>query len=99
MCLGIPGQITMILNQPDALAQVDVCGVKRQVSLACVLPDDGNLEDLIGCWTLVHVGFAMSLIDEAEAQKTLTVLAELSQLQDEMYALQASELSQTQDVE
>ncbi|MGH1462936.1 MAG: HypC/HybG/HupF family hydrogenase formation chaperone [Neptuniibacter sp.] len=88
MCLGIPGQIVEIINADDATAMISVSGVKREVNLSCVIPVTGDLNELIGRWALVHVGFAMSLIDEDEAQKTLQVLAELGELQEELSAMQ-----------
>ncbi|WP_370280863.1 HypC/HybG/HupF family hydrogenase formation chaperone [Pontibacterium sp.] len=92
MCLGIPGQIVEIKDAAEGMAMVNVSGVKREVNLGCVLPEDSNLDALIGRWTLVHVGFAMSLIDEEEAQKTLEILAELGELQEELDAMQNSEV-------
>lgn len=91
MCLGIPGQIIEIKNTSEGLGLVNVSGVKREVNLACVLPSDGDANALIGRWTLVHVGFAMSLIDEEEAQRTLAILAELGELQEELNAIRHSE--------
>lgn len=88
MCLGIPGQIVEIKDAEAALAIINVSGVKREVNLSCVIPEDGDLNALIGRWSLVHVGFAMSIIDEEEAQKTLQVLAELGELQEELNAMQ-----------
>ncbi|CAG7641310.1 HypC/HybG/HupF family hydrogenase formation chaperone [Rhodococcus opacus] len=67
MCLGIPGQITEIVDAEQHLAKVDVNGVRRIISVR-LLADD-NLR--VGDWVLVHVGFAMSKIDEVEAQFTL----------------------------
>lgn len=90
MCLGIPGQITAISDAERKLARVEISGVTREVNLAPVVPDDGNLESLIGRWTLIHVGFAMSLIDEAEAAKTLALLAELGEVQEELRAMRSS---------
>ncbi|WP_372831803.1 HypC/HybG/HupF family hydrogenase formation chaperone [Pontibacterium sp.] len=92
MCLGIPGQIVEIKDADEGVAMVNVSGVKREVNLGCVLPEDGHLDALIGRWTLVHVGFAMSLIDEEEAQKTLEILAELGELQEELNAMQNTEI-------
>ncbi|MGB0732640.1 MAG: HypC/HybG/HupF family hydrogenase formation chaperone [Pontibacterium sp.] len=88
MCLGIPGQIIEIKDANNALGMVNVSGVKREVNLSCVLPADGQLDALVGRWTLVHVGFAMSLIDEEEAEKTLQILAEIGELQEELDAMQ-----------
>ena len=92
MCLGIPGQIVEITD-PDALmAKVDVSGVKRPVNIACIISDDHPAEQCIGDWVLVHVGFAMSRIDADEAQKTLQVLAELGEVQQELDAMQQTGL-------
>ncbi|MBY4677389.1 HypC/HybG/HupF family hydrogenase formation chaperone [Marinobacterium arenosum] len=87
MCLGIPGQIVEIVDAEQMLAMVDVCGVKREVNLACVLAEAADAGSLIGRWTLVHVGFAMSLIDEQEAQKTLELLAEFGEMEEELAAI------------
>jgi hydrogenase expression/formation protein HypC len=68
MCLGIPGQL---VEQPvDGVSRVDVSGVRRTVSVAFT-PEAG-----LGDWVLIHVGFALARIDEAEAQATLALLAE-----------------------
>ena len=72
MCLGIPGQITKITDEGRMMAMADVSGVQREVSVACVATSD--LSDLIGEWALIHVGFAMSVIDADEAEKTLEAL-------------------------
>ena len=56
------------------MAMADVSGVRREVSVACVA--SGPLDALVGEWVLIHVGFAMSLIDEAEAARTLDALPE-----------------------
>lgn len=90
MCLGIPGQITEITNAAHKLGMVDVSGVKREVNLACIINEDHTLEQCIGDWVLVHVGFAMSRIDEKEAALTLEVLQELGEAQEEIAAMQAS---------
>jgi hydrogenase expression/formation protein HypC len=85
MCLGIPGRITAITDEGRLMAMAEVSGVRREVNVACVA---GNrLEDLVGQWVLIHVGFAMSLIDEDEAEKTLQTLRDLGEAQvtlDEM---------------
>jgi hydrogenase expression/formation protein HypC len=84
MCLGIPGQIVSIDDAENLVATVDVLGVRRQINIACVIGPDHPPEACIGDWVLVHVGFAMSRIDEKEAQETLRLLEELAQIQDEM---------------
>ncbi len=84
MCLGIPGQITEILDPAKKQAIVDVSGVKRPINIACIVSDEHPVESCIGDWVLVHVGFAMSRINEAEAEKTLALLTELGEAQAEL---------------
>jgi hydrogenase expression/formation protein HypC len=90
MCLGIPGQIVAIINAEDALATVDVAGVRRPVNISFIM-DDRSAEDCIGDWVLVHVGFAMSRIDADEAARTLAMLEELGEIQAELEAMQPDE--------
>jgi hydrogenase expression/formation protein HypC len=90
MCLGIPGQVVSITDAERQLALVDVGGVQREVNLACIVSPEHPLAACIGDWVLVHVGFAMSRIDEAEAARTLETLAALGELQAETAAIQAS---------
>lgn len=90
MCLGIPGQIVRITDAERKLAMVDVSGVQREVNVACVCEEDRPVEDCIGYWVLVHVGFAMSRIDESEATATLRVLNELGEVQQELAAMSAT---------
>lgn len=63
MCLGIPGQVVEWVDETDQLAKVEVTGVKRNINIGLVR--DEGLD--IGDWVLIHVGFAMSIIDEQEA--------------------------------
>jgi hydrogenase expression/formation protein HypC len=85
MCLGIPGQIVDITDAANLMAMADVSGVQREVNVACVI--DGPAEDLVGAWVLIHVGFAMSLIDEEEAAKTLEALRGLGEAQETLEAM------------
>ena len=87
MCLGIPGRIVAVTDAASRLATVDVLGVQREVNIACVVPRDSDPADCVGAWVLVHVGFAMSRIDEREAQLTLQLLQELGEAQAEAAAL------------
>ena len=84
MCVCIPGQVTEITDAANRLALVKVSGVTRQVSLACIVDDAHPVESCIGDWVLIHVGFAMSRIDEAEAQKTLELFAALGGIESEL---------------
>lgn len=90
MCLGIPGQIVEITNASDLMATVEISGIQRAVNIACIVSEDHPVEACVGDWVLVHVGFAMSRIDEEEAQKTLELLSELGEMQDELTTMQSS---------
>ncbi len=89
MCLGIPGQIIDIVDDANSIAKVDVSGVRRNVSIALVRPD--GIEP--GDWVLIHVGFAMSKIDETEAHETMKMLQLMGQAYaDELNMLHASQI-------
>ena len=88
MCLGIPGCIVSIDNADDLVATVDVSGVRRQINISCVVDEAHPVESCVGDWVLVHVGFAMSRINEAEAAETLRLLRELGELQAELENMQ-----------
>ena len=91
MCLGIPGRILDIVDADKKLATVDVGGIRRAVSLACLVDDEHPVESCVGEWVLVHVGFAMSRIDPVEAEKTLELLAALGEAQAELLAMKEDE--------
>jgi hydrogenase expression/formation protein HypC len=84
MCLGIPGRIVAISDPENFLGIVEVSGVRREICLVCVVDDDHALDSCVGAWVLVHVGFAMSRIDEAQAAETLQLLAELGEARQEI---------------
>jgi hydrogenase expression/formation protein HypC len=90
MCLGIPGRIVKIDDVEKKLATVDVSGVRRQVNVACIVDAAHPVQSCIGDWVLIHVGFAMSRINEAEAAETLKILNELGEAQAEMEAMRLS---------
>ena len=87
MCLGIPGEVVELLPDCPDLAKVDVSGVRRAVNIGLL-----ENESLVpGDWVLIHVGFAMSKIDEAEARAALDFLEGIGQAyDDELRALQES---------
>lgn len=91
MCLGIPGRIVEINSADFCLGTVDVAGVRRQVNLACIVSDEHPVESCIGDWVLVHVGFAMSRINETEAKLTLDLLTQLGEAQAEIDAMRMTE--------
>ncbi len=90
MCLGIPGRIVTIDDTAKKLATVDVSGVKRQVNIACIVDDAHPVEACVGDWVLIHVGFAMSRINEQQAAETLQILTELGEAQAEIEAMRLS---------
>ncbi|MEY4984923.1 MAG: hypothetical protein RIR62_3189 [Pseudomonadota bacterium] len=91
MCLGIPGRITAITDADRLMAMADVSGVRREVSVACVAGND--LQALVGQWALIHVGFAMAVIDEDEAEKTLQALRDLGEAQETLDQMRAGDLA------
>jgi hydrogenase expression/formation protein HypC len=72
MCLAIPGRILEVVDETNRLAKVDVAGVQRTVNIG--LLDADGVEAGVGDWVLIHVGFALSKVDEAEAEATLSLL-------------------------
>ncbi|HEY2000316.1 HypC/HybG/HupF family hydrogenase formation chaperone [Paraburkholderia sp.] len=84
MCLGIPGQIVKITDAANSLALVDVGGVRRVINIAFIVDDEQAVAACVGEWVLVHVGFAMSRLDEEEAARTLALLHELGVTQAEV---------------
>jgi hydrogenase expression/formation protein HypC len=82
MCLGIPGRIVDVPDRQAGLATVDISGVRRSVSVARVDEPAAPIEP--GDWVLVHVGFALSRIDEAQAHETLELLRQGVELQREL---------------
>ena len=89
MCLGIPGQIIGVTDPDRLMAMAEVSGVRREVNVACIA--DGPLDGLIGQWALIHVGFAMSVIDADEADKTLEALKGLGEAQETLEAMAAAD--------
>ncbi|MGZ8649846.1 MAG: HypC/HybG/HupF family hydrogenase formation chaperone [Solirubrobacteraceae bacterium] len=91
MCLAIPAQIVEFVDSEWFLAKVDVSGVRRVVNVALV---SGGTDGVgVGDWVLLHVGFAMSRIDEHEAQATLDALRALGEVyEQELEDLRSSEV-------
>ncbi|PJC87733.1 HypC/HybG/HupF family hydrogenase formation chaperone [Vibrio sp. HA2012] len=78
MCLGVPGKVVDITDADGLSGIVDICGLRREVNLACVAQD--SPEALLNHWVLIHVGFAMCVIDDVQAKATLEALATLQKL-------------------
>jgi hydrogenase expression/formation protein HypC len=85
MCLAIPGQIVELVDEPNQLARVEVAGVRRTVNV-------GLLDGVgAGDWVLIHVGFAISQIDEDEARATRELLEQMgAEYEQELHELRAS---------
>jgi hydrogenase expression/formation protein HypC len=85
MCLAIPGQIIEVVDDANRLAQVDVAGVKRKINIGLL---DGVGP---GDWVLIHVGFALSQVDEEEAIQTRRLLEAMgAEYEQELEELKAS---------
>ncbi len=80
MCLAIPGKIVEFVDEENQIAKVEVGGVRRNVNLGLLDRDSLN----IGDYVLIHVGFAMSKVDEKEAEETLRILHEIGAYQEEL---------------
>jgi hydrogenase expression/formation protein HypC len=90
VCLGIPGQVVELVDTNDQLARVDVSGVTRIINIG--LLEDEPLQP--GDWVLIHVGFAMSRIDEEEASVALASLKLMGQaFGDEVEAFWSSRIT------
>ncbi|HET8592067.1 MAG TPA: HypC/HybG/HupF family hydrogenase formation chaperone [Solirubrobacterales bacterium] len=89
MCLGIPGQIVEIVDDQNHIAKAEVSGVRRNVNIGLLTEGDDAVG--IGDWVLIHVGFAMSKIDEEEARETRRFLEMLGEpYEQELSELRAS---------
>ncbi|MEA2430349.1 MAG: hydrogenase expression/formation protein HypC [Thermoleophilaceae bacterium] len=89
MCLAIPGRIVEVVDPANSVARVDVAGVKRNVSIG-LLDGDGQGPGP-GDWVLIHVGFAISQVDEEEALATRRLLEQMgAEYEQELRELQES---------
>ena len=92
MCLAIPGRIVEILDERLQLAKAEIGGVRRTINVGLVSDDTDKI--VVGDWVLIHVGFAMSKIDEHEAAATLRALADIGEsYEQEMAELCASRIT------
>ncbi|RYM65547.1 hydrogenase assembly chaperone [Serratia liquefaciens] len=91
MCIGIPGQIVALdLHQPQH-AWAEVCGVQREVNIALVCREGEPKEAMLGCWVLIHVGFAMSRLDQQEAEDMLAALQAMGEVEQDVALFLAGE--------
>ncbi len=90
MCLAIPGQVMELVDPDNQIATVDVVGVRRKINVS-LLADDSGGGARPGDWVLIHVGFALSKVDEEEAQATLSLLERMgAEYEQELEELKAS---------
>jgi hydrogenase expression/formation protein HypC len=75
MCLAIPGQVLEVVDPANRLARVDVAGVRRSVNIGLLDSDGTGVGP--GDWVLIHVGFAISKVDEDEALATRSLLEQM----------------------
>ena len=89
MCLGIPARVVEFVDEAKQLAKVDVASVRRTVHVGLLVPEGLDTGD----WVLVHVGFAISKIDEDEARRTIAFLESLgNEYEQELQQLSASKI-------
>ena len=89
MCLAIPGQIVELVDAHHHIAKAEVSGVRRNVNIGLLAEGEDAVG--VGDWVLIHVGFAMSHIDEEEARATLRLLEEMgAEYEQELEELKAS---------
>ena len=77
MCLAIPGRIVEIVDEENSIAKVEVGGVKRNINIGMLDKEEAR----VGDYVLIHVGFAMSKVDEQQAEDTLRVLKEIGEFE------------------
>ncbi len=85
MCLAIPGKIVEIVDEENSIAKVEVGGVKRNVNIGMLAKDEAR----VGDYVLIHVGFAMSKVDEKQAEDTLRILKEIGEFDQELEQFKA----------
>jgi hydrogenase expression/formation protein HypC len=91
MCLAIPGRVVELIDEVNRIATVDVAGVRRSVSVGLLDAEGDGAEP--GDWVLIHVGFAISKVDEREALATLRLLEGMgAEYEQELEELRASRI-------
>ena len=89
MCLAIPGLVVELVDPVNQIAKVDVVGVRRNINVSLLAGEDGGV--VPGDWVLIHVGFAISKVDEEEARATRDLLVRMgADYEQELEELKAS---------
>ncbi|BAI75092.1 hydrogenase expression/formation protein (plasmid) [Azospirillum sp. B510] len=90
MCLGVPALILGVADAGRMTVTAEMLGERREVNLSCLAAPDEPLSGWTGDWVLVHLGFALSRITEADARATLDLLRQLDEAEDGRGHLKAS---------
>ncbi|CAO3381037.1 HypC/HybG/HupF family hydrogenase formation chaperone [Azospirillum argentinense] len=93
MCLGVPARIVAIADAARLRAVADILGERREIDLSCIAEPGEALSDRIGQWVLVHLGFALSRVEEADARITLDLLRQVDEAEAGQGHLKASLLA------
>jgi hydrogenase expression/formation protein HypC len=89
MCLAIPGRVVEVIDAANQIARVDVVGVRRNINVSLLADEAGGVRP--GDWVLIHVGFAISRVDEEEARATRELLEQMGrEYEQELEELKAS---------
>lgn len=78
MCLGVPVRVVALAEDNPQLGIVDWDGARREVNLSCLVDEHTPPAALLGSWVIVHLGFALQRVDEAQAAQIRALLAELA---------------------
>lgn len=91
MCIGIPGRVVALDPLHSQHAWAEVCGARREINIALVCQVGQPREALLGSWVLIHVGFALSRLDEREAAEMLAALQAMGEVENDVALFMAGE--------
>ncbi|AGO56967.1 HypC/HybG/HupF family hydrogenase formation chaperone [Serratia plymuthica] len=91
MCIGIPGRVVALDPLHLQHAWAEVCGARREINIALVCQAGQPREALLGSWVLIHVGFALSRLDEREAAEMLAALQAMGEVENDVALFMAGE--------
>ncbi|WP_346826223.1 HypC/HybG/HupF family hydrogenase formation chaperone [Serratia inhibens] len=91
MCIGIPGRVVALDPRQPQHVWAEVCGARREINIALVCQAGQPREALLGSWVLIHVGFAMSRLDEREAAEMLAALQAMGEVESDVVLFMTGE--------
>ena len=91
MCIGIPGRVVALDPRQPQHVWAEVCGARREINIALVCQAGEPREALLGCWVLIHVGFALSRLDEREAAEMLAALQAMGEVESDVVLFMTGE--------